>query len=149
MRRALLLASLVLAPMVGAGPAFAQGNPLGVYALGGSASGGGASLGGASLDGNAAFRSWIGQPKTVTATDGTSGTMRFDADGTATLTDNAGAVGGGRTDTGTWRHHELGFCSTWARDAAGKERCYSIGTGHGQTYLTLQGADGPAYYVKP
>ena len=152
MRRALLLAGLVLAT----GPALGQGNPLGLYTLGGSALGGsggaslgGGSLGGASLDGNAAFRSWIGQPKTVTATDGTSGTMRFDADGTATLTDNAGAVGGSRTDTGTWRHHELGFCSTWARDAAGKERCYSIGTGNGQTYLTLQGADGPAYYVKP
>ncbi|MCA0300837.1 MAG: hypothetical protein LCH95_00385 [Proteobacteria bacterium] len=140
MRRLLLLAGLAAM----AGPAFGQGgNPLGMYVLGGS--GGGSGMGGGdSLDGNAAFRSWIDQPKSVTASDGTSGTMRFNADGTATRTDNAGVV-----DGGTWRHHELGFCSTWAKDAAGKERCYSIGTGNGQTYITLQGANGPAYYVKP
>ena len=136
MRRALLLAGLVLV----AGPALGQGNPLGSYSLGGSSLGGG----GDSLDGNPAFRSWIDQPKTVTGSDGTTGTMQFNADGTATRSDSLGAV-----DGGTWRHHEFGFCTTWAKDANGVERCYSIGTGNGQTYITLQGANGPAYYVKP
>ena len=136
MRRALLLAGLVFVT----GPALGQGNPLGSYSLGGSALGGG----GDSLDGNPAFRSWIDQPKTVTDGDGTPSTMQFNADGTATRTDKFGTV-----DGGTWRHHEFGFCTTWAKDANGVERCYSIGTGNGQTYITLQGANGPAYYVKP
>ncbi len=135
MRRLLLLAGLAFAT----GPALGQDNPLGLYVLGGAPSGDGNPL-----DGNAAFQGWIGQPKTVTAMDGSDSTMRFDADGTATRTDGVGTI-----DTGKWRHHELGFCSTWAKDAAGKERCYSIGTGNGKTYLTIQGADGPAYYVKP
>ena len=144
MKASVLLAGLVLAT----GPVLAQdGNPLGTYSLGG-ASGIGSGLGsggGDSLDGNPAFRSWIDQPKTFTGTaDGASSTMRFNADGTATQANNSGAV-----DGGTWRHHELGFCTTWAKDAAGKERCYSIGTGNGQTYVTLQGADGPVWYVKP
>jgi len=140
MRRLLLLAGLA-GPVAMAGPALGQGNPLGVYSLGGGSGGPG---GGASLDGNPAFRSWIDQPKSVTGSDGSTGTMQFNADGTATRTDSFGSV-----DGGTWRHHEFGFCTTWARDANGVERCYSIGTGNGQTYITLQGADGPAYYVKP
>ena len=141
MKRLLVVAGLALS----AGPAFGQGNPLGLYQLNDvPSSGDGNPLGGNPLDGNAAFRSWIGQPKTVTGMDGSTGTMRFDADGTATRTDGVGAI-----DTGKWRHHELGFCSSWGKDAAGKERCYSVGTGNGQTFITLQGADGPAYYVKP
>ena len=138
MRRLLLLSGLALVALDAAGPALGQDNPLGVYSLGGTGGGGD------SLDGNPAFRSWIDQPKTVTGSDGTAGTMQFNADGTATRSDSLGAV-----DGGTWRHHEFGFCTTWAKDAAGQERCYSIGTGNGQTYITLQGADGPAYYVKP
>lgn len=136
MRRLLLLAGLVFA----AGPALAQDNPFGLYQLDGA----GALSDGNPLDGNAAFQTWVGQPKTVTDMDGADSTMRFDADGTATRTDGVGTI-----DTGKWRHHELGFCSSWGKDADGTERCYSIGTGNGKTYITVQGADGPAYYVKP
>ena len=70
--------------------------------------------------------------------------MRFDPDGTVTQSGKGGPI-----DGGTWRHHDFGFCTTWAKNAAGKERCYSIGTGNGQTYVTLQGANGPVWYVKP
>ena len=118
-----LLAGLLLL----GGPAFAQDDGL--------------------ADGNNAFRKWIDKP--VTFDDAGSGgggggssTMRFAADGSVTRE-------GGVSDVGSWRHHELGFCTTWKKTADGQEKCYSIGTTSGKTYVTLQGADGPTWYAKP
>ncbi len=106
---------------------------------------GGGSLGDG-VDGNQAFRSWIDKPITFDGTDGTSRVVSFLSDGTATQVGTTGEV---PTDTGKWSHHELGFCATWDKSANGQERCYSVGTGGGQTLVTLQGANGPTWYAKP
>jgi hypothetical protein len=114
--------TLVAGLLLLAGPAVAQDDPL--------------------ADGNKAFRKWIDKPVTFGGTDGSSSRMMFAADGNIV---QPGGVG----DIGTWRHHEMGFCASWKQTADGREKCYSIGTTSGQTYVTLQGADGPTWYAKP
>ena len=145
MRLAVFLAGVTLVTSVVTSVAALAQMGGGNYLDSGIGSGGG-SLGDG-VDGNQAFRTWIDKPITFdSTTDGSSRVVNFLSDGTATQVGTTGEV---PTDTGKWTHHELGFCATWDKSANGQERCYSVGTGGGQTLVTLQGANGPTWYARP
>jgi hypothetical protein len=62
---------------------------------------------------------WIDKTLSGANANGTPVTMRFQNDGTASLS-------AGRTsDTGTWRVSETGYCTTWKTIRAGEERCFT------------------------
>jgi hypothetical protein len=63
---------------------------------------------------------WVGREIVGTAPNGQRIFMRFNADGSATI--SVGTSG----DTGTWRAHEKGYCATWVQIRRGEERCFTV-----------------------
>jgi hypothetical protein len=63
--------------------------------------------------------SWVGKKVLAQTMKGAQIEMRLVADGTATL-------GGGFTDSGTWRLNDTGYCATWQKIRGGKEACLTV-----------------------
>lgn len=62
---------------------------------------------------------WVGRTLVGATPSGAPVTMKFQADGSVSLT------AGPTSDSGTWRLVENGYCTTWKTIRAGQERCFS------------------------
>ena len=63
---------------------------------------------------------WAGKELVGNAANGSRIFMRFEKDGTASISV------GNFSDTGQWRPHERGYCAKWAVIRKGDEACFSV-----------------------
>jgi hypothetical protein len=88
----------------------------------------------APISGTEIQQTWVGKTLTGTTANGGTVTMKLMTDGTVTL--SAGAI----NDSGTWRTHEDGYCTTWKTIRAGQERCFA--TRRSGTKIIVRNPDG-------
>lgn len=63
---------------------------------------------------------WVGKTLLGATAKGAPVTMKLAADGSASLSV------GSTNDSGTWRVHEQGYCTTWKGIRGGEERCFAV-----------------------
>ncbi len=65
-------------------------------------------------------QTWSGKELQGTSLQGARVFLKLETDGKASF--SVGNI----SDTGTWRIHDQGYCTTWQRVRAGEERCFTV-----------------------